>query len=320
MQIFKNNNIIYRLMIFLSGIITSLVIFFVDYKIFGPDITFTLVYLLPIVAVCWYSGLYYAILLSILCVAEWSAIKYHFYLADKDFIIFIINIVTKLLMYNFIIFLSTRLKLNLNEKELILKEVHHRIKNNLNTINGLLSLKQAIVKEPEVIEAIIDVKNRVQNMEVLYDRLYKSPNYNDIPVKEYILSLIDKIIGNFPNSSYIKLETKINELILDAKRTQSMGIIINELLTNIMKYAFTDKKDCLIKVSAFIKDHRIYLIIEDNGQGIPESINFEYSNGMGLKLVEMLTRQLNGTVRIERANGTRITLEFPAGLHARFVC
>lgn len=110
--------------IFLLGIILSLTIFYIDYKIFGPDITFTLVYLLPIVGVCWYTGMGYAIFISFLCVAEWSVIKFHLYIMDKDFIIYIFNIVTKLFMYIFVIFLLTQLKKSLQKEKKLARMDH----------------------------------------------------------------------------------------------------------------------------------------------------------------------------------------------------
>lgn len=168
------------------------------------------------------------------------------------------------------------------------------------------------MKEPAVIEAIIDVKSHVQNMAVLYDRLYQSPNYNDIPVKEYLLSIIDKVISNFPNSTSVKCETEIDELILDAKRAQSIGIIFNELLTNIMKYAFTGRDNNLIKISASMRNNHIILTVYDNGKGLPESVDFENSNGLGLRLIGMLIKQLGGLIRVERGGGTRIEIDFRA--------
>ena len=94
------------------------------------------------------------------------------------------------------------------------------------------------------------------------------------------------------------------------KKLQPLGIIINELLTNIMKHAFTDRSDGLITVSAELKGNRVSLAIRDNGIGLPETVDFENSTGFGLKLVSMLIKQIAGTIRIERGNGTQVILEF----------
>jgi len=188
----------------------------------------------------------------------------------------------------------------LAEKELILKEVHHRLKNNMNTVKGLLSLQIAFLKDPQAISAIQDTISRVDSMVVLYDKLYCSHNFNDISVLTYLPSLIDEIIGNFPGSESVKVEKKIDDFILEVKKLQPLGIIINELLTNTMKYAFTGRDNNLISVSATLTDQKVSIIISDNGNGIPESVTFENSTGFGMQLVSMLTEQMGGNITIER--------------------
>jgi two-component system, chemotaxis family, CheB/CheR fusion protein len=198
----------------------------------------------------------------------------------------------------------------LEEKELILKEVHHRIKNHMNTINSLLSIQAAATKDPVAAAALKDAGSRVQSMMVLYEKLYQSDNYHTIPVLNYLPPLVDDIVANFTGSVSVKIEKRIGEFVLDVKRLQTIGIIINELLTNIMKYAFTGRNEGRIVIAASLTEGRVSLVIQDNGNGMPESIDFENSTGFGLVLVGMLTKQLQGTIRIERENGTRIVLEF----------
>jgi len=193
---------------------------------------------------------------------------------------------------------------------LLLKEVHHRIKNYMNTIYGLLLLQAETLTEQSAIKALNDAGSRVQNMMSLYDKLYHSAAAEGIAVKNYIESVVDEIIGNFSDSTSVKVRKEIDDLILDTKRLQPLGIIINELLTNIMKYAFKERSDGLINVSVVVKGNNVSLIIQDNGAGIPESINFENSTGFGLMLVDMLAKQLGGTIRIERGVGTKFVMEF----------
>ncbi len=203
-----------------------------------------------------------------------------------------------------------KIKSLLEEKELLLKEVHHRIKNNMNTISSILSLQAGALTEPSAIRALNDAKNRVVSMAVLYDKLYRSENLREMSIKEYLPSLVDEIVANFPNSRSVKIEKKIDDFILDVKKLQPLGIIVNELLTNIMKYAFMGRSDGLITLSVALKDNRVSLIIQDNGNGMPESIDFEKSTGFGLKLVGMLIKQLKGSTQIRRQNGTKIILAF----------
>lgn len=203
-----------------------------------------------------------------------------------------------------------RIKSLLAEKEIILKEVHHRIKNYMNTIKGLLYLQAGTTDEPVVIATLDDAARRVQSMMVLYDKLYQSVDYTNISISEYFPSLVDEIVSNFPNSDSVKIVKKIDDIALNAKKLQSLGIIINELLTNIMKYAFTGRNNGVITVSAVRNGERINMEIMDDGIGIPDSITFENPSGFGIQLVVMLVEQISGNIRIERGRGTKFILDF----------
>jgi PAS domain S-box-containing protein len=203
-----------------------------------------------------------------------------------------------------------KLKNLLEEKELILKEVHHRIKNNMNTIVSLLSLQARTLKSKSAIIAREDAENRVRSMMMLYDKLYQSSRFSELSVSEYIGELMDEVISNFPNKNIVSAEKKIQEFSLEVKKIQPLGIIVNELLTNIMKYAFKGRAEGHIFLSATNAGGLVTVIVEDDGNGMPDSVSFENSTGFGLILVNGLTKQLNGTIRIERIAGTRIVLEF----------
>jgi two-component sensor histidine kinase len=205
------------------------------------------------------------------------------------------------------------------EKEFILKEVHHRIKNNMTTIIALLNLQTGTVKDISAVTAIKEAESRVRSMMVLYDKLYLSENFNHLSVKDYLSSLIDEIIMNFPNRGSVAVIKNIDDFILDSKSLFSVGIIINELLTNIMKYAFQGKEGGVITASASLMDKNVQLVIQDDGIGIPEWVDFENSNGFGLMLIKMLTHQLSGNIRIERNNGTGFILEFRANPGAGYI-
>jgi len=197
----------------------------------------------------------------------------------------------------------------LAEKELILKEVHHRIKNNMSTICSLLSLQAGSLSDPVSISALRDAENRVQSMQVLYDKLYKSNSFSELSASEYFPPLIDEIVANFPNADAVTIEKEIGDFPMQVSLLQPLGIIINELLTNIMKYAFEGQGDHRVKVSVSRSDQRISIVIADNGKGMPEAVDFKHSAGFGLVLVGALTEQLRGTIKIEREAGTRIVLE-----------
>ena len=196
------------------------------------------------------------------------------------------------------------------EKDILLKEVHHRIKNNMNTINGLLTLQAESLTDPAAVDALKDAESRVQSMMVLYDKLYRSDNYNEVAISEYLPGLIAEITENFPNKKNVQIESSIEDFILEVQTLLPIGIIVNELITNTMKYAFTGRDSGLIKISAELRGSKAVLAIEDDGVGIPEFITFKNSSGFGMQLVAMLTEQINGNIRIERDKGTRFVLEF----------
>ena len=143
----------------------------------------------------------------------------------------------------------------------------------MNAITSLLNLQASTLTEPEAITALKDAGSRVQSMMVLYDRLYQTSSFTDVSIKEYFPSLVEQIIDNFPNSSAVEIETEIEDCILSVGVIQPLGIIINELLTNIMKYAFIGKENGLIKLSVSLRGVIVEVMIEDNGNIIPEGIN-----------------------------------------------
>ncbi len=198
----------------------------------------------------------------------------------------------------------------LSEKTTLLKEVHHRIKNNIASIEGLLSLQSQAISNPEAVSALQDAISRVGSMRVLYDKLLISDDFKDISVKNYLESLIDSVADLFPDHLKITIDKKIDDFDLSSKNLFPIGIILNELLTNIMKYAFIDRKSGLIHISLSNIQNQVTLTIQDNGNGLPEGFDINKSNGFGLMLVRMLSGQLDGTFTIENHNGTRSILKF----------
>ena len=208
------------------------------------------------------------------------------------------------------VFAEQKIKSILAEKDLILKEVHHRIKNNMSTIGSILSLQAENLKDSLAIEILEEAGNRVKSMSVLYDKLYKSTNYSELSVKDYLTSLVDDVMSYSPYSQIVTVEKSIQDFILDVKKLQPVGIIVNELLTNIMKYAFKGRESGLIIISVVNTSGHVVVLVQDDGLGMPESVSFESSTGFGLFLIQSLTQQLDGTIRAERGHGTKVILEF----------
>ncbi|HPS85705.1 MAG TPA: histidine kinase dimerization/phosphoacceptor domain -containing protein [Spirochaetota bacterium] len=196
------------------------------------------------------------------------------------------------------------------EKELLLREVHHRIKNNMNTIIGLLTIQSDTVKEPSAAAALHDAGSRVRSMMMLYDKLYRSEGFIEISIREYLSPLVDEIAGSFHDRRTVRIEKSIADFMINAETLFSLGIIVNELITNMMKYAFTGIESKVMTVSAVMNNNHACISIGDNGKGLPEHIDLDNSTGFGLQLVGMLTKQIGGSMKIERHNGTEFILEF----------
>ncbi len=198
----------------------------------------------------------------------------------------------------------------LSEKELLLQEVHHRVKNNMVTVMGLLSLQSETVKDPLAVSAFENTRDRIRSMAILYEKLYRSSDFRNVSARTYLPALISAIADNFPNRRDVTIEARIEDRAFDSKILSPVGIIINELITNAMKYAFTDGQKGKITVSFSTRDSDVLLTVEDNGTGLPEAFEMDDPKGFGMRLVTILTEQLDGSLRFERGNGTRFVLEF----------
>lgn len=198
----------------------------------------------------------------------------------------------------------------LQEKDLILKEVHHRIKNNLAVIRSLLLVQAQEATDAAAADAFKATESRVQSMTVLYEKLYESASFNEASLRDYLPALTREIVANFPQGSRVKVVSDIDDCKLDARRLQSLGILLNELVTNSMKYAFAGRESGTIFISAEFHDGRLVVSIGDDGLGLPEGVEPGASSGFGLTLVSVLAQQLQATFRLERGSGTRAVLEF----------
>jgi PAS domain S-box-containing protein len=204
------------------------------------------------------------------------------------------------------------IKALLDEKDLILREVNHRIKNNMANMAALLNLQSHTQTEAGAAAALRDASGRIQTMMLLYDKLYRSKSFLAISAKEYLESLVDEVMESFSPGISIEVAKDIEDHVLDTKTLQPLGIILNELLTNIMKYAFDGRPQGKVGVSTRLEGGRFRLEVWDNGKGMPASVDFKHSPGFGLMMVGLLTEQLEGQVEIDRTEGTRILIDFPA--------
>lgn len=193
----------------------------------------------------------------------------------------------------------------LQEKELILKEVHHRIKNDLEIIKSLLSLQARRLKQPEIKKILNELKNRIDIMSIVYNQLYIDGDFKKLNLKEYLKEVVENLNYILASKARLKLKIDINIMEVSSRVAFSIGIILNELITNAYKYAFTDVKQGLIEINIKSKDHdKIYIDVFDNGVGISEEIISNKKFGFGLILVDTVVKQHEGNMKISRQNGT----------------
>ncbi len=204
-----------------------------------------------------------------------------------------------------------KIKELLEEKEFLLKEVHHRIKNNLQIIISLLHIGNRSLKDPDSIEIILQSIGRIESMNLLYDKLYTTGSYSETSTKYYFHDLLEKIMLVNSISGMIDFEKEIEDFMLEAKTLLPLGIIVNEVITNSIKYAFQDTNNPSISVKVHKNENIIYLAISDNGRGFIQENTCNPKSGFGLQLVKMLTKQLRGKYTFFNQNGTTFHLDFP---------
>lgn len=193
----------------------------------------------------------------------------------------------------------------LKEKSLILKESHHRIKNNMYMIYGLLFMQSEKVENKTCQTILMDSANRIQSMMVLYDKLYRSEKHHSMNIKDYLEPLMTEILSLYTKTLPIESVVEIEDFIVPADPLANMGIILTELITNSVKYAFVDDQPASIKLSVKKENHQVIMIYENNGKPVPEDFTIEQSSGFGMELISMLIQQFHGTIQIVRNSDTR---------------
>ena len=198
----------------------------------------------------------------------------------------------------------------LAEKEILLREVHHRVKNSIANIEAFLSLQANSNPNNEVKTALHEAVCRVQSIRVLYEKLLLTAEYRDTSVKNYLESLISSLVAVYDLNNNIIVKTEISDFVISSKKGLSVGIIINELLTNVFKYAFIGRENGIVSVSVDKNQNKVTLAVKDNGVGIAERRNENKSPGFGFTIVKMLVEQLGGSYNIENDNGTESIVQF----------
>lgn len=204
-----------------------------------------------------------------------------------------------------------RLRAALREKETLLKEIHHRVKNNVQIISSLLRLQAAASDDPRLKDAIRASQIRIRAISLIHERLYQSPDLATVDLGDYIGSLAGQIIPAFGvDPAVISLDIRADRIRLPAKQAVPCGLIINELVVNALKYAFPPGRKGNIRIEIRKAGDGCRLLVGDNGAGLPENIDLNKPKSLGFQIVTDLVRQLDGTVEIIREGGTTFKIEF----------
>ncbi|MBF0458114.1 MAG: PAS domain S-box protein [Nitrospirae bacterium] len=205
-----------------------------------------------------------------------------------------------------------KLRKSLAEQELLLRELHHRVKNNLQVIAGLVGLQISHIEDKGSKAALKDTQFRIQSIALVHEKLYNTETLSEISIKEYITSFArDLFIFFNVDKDKIGLRFDMEDINVGIDVAIPCGLIINELLTNILKYAFKgrDSGEITIMLNVLEADE-LELIVSDNGVGLPEGIEIGKTRSLGLKVVSILVKQIKGVMEIDRANGTKFSLRF----------
>ena len=193
------------------------------------------------------------------------------------------------------------------ENELLLKEIHHRVKNNLEVVSGLLALQSAQIDDPNTKEAMQESQNRVQSIGIVHQKLYQGTNLGSIEMKDYFLNLSECILDSFGAAKRVTIECSMEKIDIDIDTAVPLGLIVNELLTNTLKYAFPNGQDGKVLIKLQKNKDGLHLEVSDNGVG---KSGLTQGTGFGGQLISLLTRQLGGSMREETTNGTSIFFDF----------
>jgi|GEM_PF-2166549 len=210
--------------------------------------------------------------------------------------------------------LSLVVESNLREKEMLLKEIHHRVKNNLTVIYSLLNLQKThIHNKQQAIDAFDDMRSRIISMSLVHEQLYQSKNFSQIAMKHYIHNMAEQLKFMYTPKKSIDIRLDVEDISLSMDNAIPCGMMINEITSNAFKHAFQQTEHPVILITLKQQSQeKIQLTVSDNGSGLPADLDLDNPKSMGLRLVHLLVEQLDAQVYITQENGTRFTITFPA--------
>ena len=205
-----------------------------------------------------------------------------------------------------------RIRTSLREKEVLLKEIHHRVKNNLQIISSLLNLQTGQIEDERAEALFRESQDRIRSMALIHERLYQSEDLARVDFAEYIRSLVGYLVRSYSaEAGSVRVETEVDDVSLGIDSAIPCGLIVNELVSNALKYAFPEGREGRIYVQLReARDGGYRLVVSDDGVGFPEGLDFRMTESLGLQLVTTLLDQLEGRIELDSCKGTRFTMTF----------
>jgi PAS domain S-box-containing protein len=209
------------------------------------------------------------------------------------------------------------IRASLREKEVLLKEIHHRVKNNLQVVSSLLGLQSRTIADAATRKMFQESQNRVHSMALIHEALYQSENLSKIDFPAYIDQLAAHLFRSYgADSTRVRISALIADLRLPIDTAVPCGLIVNELVSNSLKYAFPGERTGVVRIEMREEEcGRIRLEVLDDGVGLPEGVGFDSTKSLGLRLVRTLADQLSGSIELTGTAGTRVAITFHSGAH-----
>lgn len=213
--------------------------------------------------------------------------------------------------------IDKRIRLALKEKEILLQEVHHRVKNNLQVVSSLMNLQKSFVDDPKLTQILEESQSRITTMSYIHETLYRHTDFSSISFAEYLKNLSINLINSYSTPDCdVKLKTSLEDVFLTLDQAIPIGLIVNELVSNALKYAFIGKKAGVVILRAAKVFDKIEIEVSDNGIGLPENFNLKKGDSLGIYLIQALTEQLSGELVVKSINqgvvGSSFLIRFEA--------
>jgi two-component sensor histidine kinase len=205
---------------------------------------------------------------------------------------------------------EAQIKQSLEEKEVLLKEVHHRVKNNLQIISSILNLQSSTIADKQTLDLLKNSQDRIRSMSLIHELLYQTKDFSTINFSEYIRSIATNLFQSYNQNRLVNLVLELEPVFLDLDSAIPCGLIINELITNSLKYAYNTDDEGDVRINLTLTNNIVIIIIEDTGKGFPTMIDFRETESLGMQLVISLTDQIDGEIKMENSQGTRFEIQF----------